>query len=186
MTRLWADMDVCDTIYNECRRGTEPALARPESLSSFAGLFAVTLRSCLRRLAARVTAPAALAAFGRTTRRRHDDNDEILEISSTDSGRWQHRASRGGRSEGGRSQAADRAGLLVIGPPSRLLAGRRPAGCQLTEPLIFQCGKLERPRRKIRSRLLVSKRRCRRLVVSSCAGRRPAAAAAGAVDMNAA
>jgi hypothetical protein len=25
-----------------------------------------------------------LAAFGRTTRRRHDDNDEILEISSMD------------------------------------------------------------------------------------------------------
>src|SRR5688500_6656081 len=100
MTRLWADMDVCDTIYNECRRGTE----RPDGPGPFAGLFAVTLRSCprrLRRVSRRLRRWRPAAACGRTTTRRHDDNDENLEISSTDSDRWQDRASRGCRSEGG-------------------------------------------------------------------------------------
>src|SRR5688500_4563619 len=69
MTRLWADMDVCDTIYNECRRGTEPG---PKS--SVGALFAVTPRS-LPRAPDGAWRPSAAR---RTTTRRHDESPRDL------------------------------------------------------------------------------------------------------------
>ena len=72
---------------------------RDMSIASWANdtaAFAVTLRSCPRCHAALMsTAPAALAAFGRTTTRRHDDNDETF-VSHFDGLRpLRRRASRG-------------------------------------------------------------------------------------------
>jgi hypothetical protein len=63
-------------------------------------LFNITLPSCPRRL-------RRWPAFGRTTRRRHDDNDETRDLF-----------------DGFRPLAAT---------ALRAVAGRWPAGCQLTD-----------------------------------------------------